>query len=208
MKITTDMIKSLRESTGCGIMDCRSALQSAEGDFNKATEILREKGLKKAAKRADKEASEGMIEIYSHGNGRLAVMVEVNCETDFVSRSPDFRELVHEIALQIAAASPLYISDEDIPEEIIAHETKLIEDRVRSEGKPEKVIPRIIEGYLKKFKDETVLLYQAYIRDDTRTVQDLINDKVISLGEKIIIRRFERWSLGELSKVENEIQEA
>jgi len=208
MKITTDMIKSLRESTGCGIMDCRSALQSAEGDFDKATEILREKGLKKAAKRADKEASEGMIEIYSHGNGRLAVMVEVNCETDFVSRSPDFRELVHEIALQIAAASPLYISDEDIPEEIIAHETKLIEDRVRSEGKPEKVIPRIIEGYLKKFKDETVLLYQAYIRDDTRTVQDLINDKVISLGEKIIIRRFERWSLGELSKVENEIQEA
>jgi len=208
MKITTDMIKSLRESTGCGIMDCRSALQSAEGDFNKATEILREKGLKKAAKRADKEASEGIIEIYSHGNGRLAVMVEVNCETDFVSRSPDFRELVHEIALQIAAASPLYISDEDIPEEIIAHETKLIEDRVRSEGKPEKVIPRIIEGYLKKFKDETVLLYQAYIRDDTRTVQDLINDKVISLGEKIIIRRFERWSLGELSKVENEIQEA
>jgi len=208
MKITTDMIKSLRESSGCGIMDCRSALQSAEGDFDKAAKILREKGLKKAAKRADKEASEGMIEIYSHGTGRLAVMVEVNCETDFVSRSPDFRELVHEIALQIAAASPLYISDEDIPEEIIAHETKLIEDRVRSEGKPEKVIPRIIEGYLKKFKDETVLLYQAYIRDDTRTVQDLINDKIISLGEKIIIRRFERWSLGELSKVESEIQEA
>ena len=208
MKITTDMIKSLRESTGCGVMDCRSALQSAEGDFDRAAKILREKGLKKAAKRADKEASEGMIEIYSHGDGRLAVIVEVNCETDFVSRSPDFRELVHEIALQIAAASPLYISAEDIPEEIITHETKLIEDRVRGEGKPEKVIPRIIEGYLKKFKDETVLLHQAYIRDDTRTVQDLINDKVISLGEKIIIRRFERWSLGELSKVENEIQEA
>ena len=208
MKITTDMIKSLRESTGCGIMDCRTALQSAEGNFDRAAKILREKGLKKAAKRADKEASEGMIDIYSHGNGRLAVMVEINCETDFVSRSPDFRELVHEIALQIAAASPLYVSDEDIPEEVIAHETKLIEDRVRSEGKPEKVIPRIIEGYLKKFKDETVLLHQAYIRDDIRTVQDLINDKVISLGEKIIIRRFERWALGELSKIENEIQEA
>lgn len=204
MNITVDMIKDLREKTGCGIMDCRNALQDANGNFESALEALREKGLKTAAKRADRVASEGMVELYSHGEGRLGVMVEVNCETDFVGRSPDFRELVHEIALQIAAAAPKFISEEDIPEEVISEETRIITERVRDEGKPETVIPRIVEGYLKKFKDENVLLNQKYIRDETKTMIDIINDRVSALGENIIVRRFARYTLGETTKGDEE----
>lgn len=204
MNITVDMIKDLREKTGCGIMDCRNALQDANGNFESALEALREKGLKTAAKRADRVASEGIVELYSHGEGRLGVMVEVNCETDFVGRSPDFRELVHEIALQIAAAAPKFISEEDIPEEVIREETRIITERVRDEGKPETVIPRIVEGYLKKFKDENVLLNQKYIRDETKTMIDIINDRVSALGENIIVRRFARYALGETTKGDEE----
>ena len=204
MNITVDMIKDLREKTGCGIMDCRNALQDANGNFESALEALREKGLKTAAKRADRVASEGMVELYSHGEGRLGVMVEVNCETDFVGRSPDFRELVHEIALQIAAAAPKFISEEDISEEVISEETRIITERVRDEGKPETVIPRIVEGYLKKFKDENVLLNQKYIRDETKTMIDIINDRVSALGENIIVRRFARYALGETTKGDEE----
>lgn len=204
MDISIELIKSLREQTGCGIMDCRTALQESGGDLEKAVETLREKGLKTAAKRADRIASEGVIEIYAHGDGRLVVIAEVNCETDFVGKSKEFRELAHEIALQIAASSPKFISDDLIPEEVLAAETKLIEDRVREEGKPENVIPRIVEGYLKKFRQENVLLNQAYIRDETRTVNDIINDKVSALGEKIVVRRFERWALGETTQVDEE----
>ena len=204
MNITVDMIKDLREKTGCGIMDCRNALQDANGNFESALEALREKGLKTAAKRADRVASEGIVELYSHGEGRLGVMVEVNCETDFVGRSPDFRELVHEIALQIAAAAPKFISEEDIPEEVIREETRIITERVRDEGKPETVIPRIVEGYLKKFKDENVLLNQKYIRDETKTMIDIINDRVSALGENIIVRRFARYALGEPTKGDEE----
>ncbi|MCJ7695231.1 MAG: translation elongation factor Ts [Anaerolineaceae bacterium] len=204
MDISIEMIKSLREQTGCGIMDCRTALQDSDGDLEKALETLREKGLKTAAKRADRIASEGVIEIYAHGDGRLVVIAEVNCETDFVGKSKEFRELAHEIALQIAASNPKFISDDLVPEEVIAAETKLIEDRVREEGKPENVIPRIVEGYLKKFRDENVLLNQAYIRDETRTINDIINDKVSAFGEKIVVRRFERWALGETTQVNEE----
>lgn len=207
MDISIEMIKSLREKTGCGIMDCRNALQESGGDLEKAQEALREKGLKTAAKRADRIASEGVIEIYAHGDGRLVVIVELNCETDFVGKSKDFRELAHELALQIAAANPKFVSDDLIPEEVIAAETKLIEDRVREEGKPEKVIPRIVEGYLKKFREENVLLNQAYIRDETRTINDIINDKVSAFGEKIVVRRFERWALGETTQVNEEDSE-
>ena len=204
MEITLDMIKALREKTGCGIMDCRTALQDTAGDFDQALAVLREKGLKTAEKRAERVASEGIIEVYNHAEGRLVVIAEVNCETDFVSKSSEFRELAHEIALQIAAASPRYISDDLIPEEVIAEETRLITERVREEGKPEAVIPRIVEGYMKKFRDENVLLNQKYIRDETRTVTDIINDRVSALGEKIVVRRFERWALGETTKVAEE----
>ncbi|MFW5713183.1 MAG: translation elongation factor Ts [Brevefilum sp.] len=208
MEITTEMIKELREATGCGILDCRAALRDADGDFDKAADILREKGLAKAAKRAGKEASEGVIEIYSHGEGRMAVMVEVNCETDFVGRSPDFLELAHELALQVAAANPLYLSEEEIPQSALDHEKQIAAARAKEEGKPEKVIPMIVEGYLKKYKEETVLLNQPYVRDGSMTVQDLINEQVIKLGEKIVVRRFVRWELGAESGDTEDTEEA
>ena len=207
MEITTAMIKDLRDATGCGILDCRSALRDADGDFDKAADILREKGLAKAAKRANREASEGVIEVYSHAEGRLAVMVEVNCETDFVGRSPDFLNLAHELALQVAAANPLYLTEEDIPQTALDHEAQIAAARAKEEGKPEQVVPKIVEGYLKKYKEETVLMNQAYVRDGSMTVADLINAQVIKLGEKILVRRFVRWELGAESGVEEEEQE-
>jgi elongation factor Ts len=196
MEITTEMIKELRDATGCGILDCRAALRDADGNFDKASDILREKGLAKAAKRAGREASEGVIEVYTHGEGRMAVMVEINCETDFVGRSPEFLELAHELALQVAAANPLYLSEDDIPQSALDHEKQIAAARAKEEGKPEKVVPMIVDGYLKKYKEETVLLNQPYVRDGSLTVQDLINEQVIKLGEKIIVRRFVRWELG------------
>jgi elongation factor Ts len=196
MEITTEMIKELRDATSCGILDCRAALREADGDFEKASDILREKGLAKAAKRADREASEGIIEIYSHGEGRMAVMVELNCETDFVGRSEGFLELAHELALQIAAANPLYLTEEDIPQSALDREASIAEARAKEEGKPEKIVPKIVEGFLKKYKEETVLLNQPYIRDGSMSVQDLINEHVIKLGEKVVVRRFVRWELG------------
>lgn len=200
MKITIDMIKDLREKTGCGIMDCRTALENAEGNFDKALAELREKGLKTAEKRADRVASEGRLEVYIHSEGRLVVMVEVNCETDFVAKTASFQELAHELALQIAAANPKYVSEADIPAEVIEGEINAVTERVRAEGKPEAIIPKIVDGYIKKFKDENVLLNQKYIRDESRTVSDIVNDKVSSLGENIIVRRFVRWALGETTK--------
>jgi elongation factor Ts len=208
MEITTEMIKELRDATGCGILDCRTALREADGNFDKAADILREKGLAKAAKRASREASEGVIDLYSHGEGRLAVMVEVNCETDFVGRSPDFLNLAHELSLQIAAANPLYLVEEDIPQDVLDHEAQIAAARAKEEGKPEQIVPKIVEGYLKKYKEETVLMNQAYVRDGSMTVKDLINEKVIKLGEKIVVRRFVRWELGAESGGEQDAEEA
>lgn len=207
MEITTEMIKDLRDATGCGILDCRTALREAEGNFDKASDILREKGLAKAAKRASREASEGVIDMYSHGEGRLAVMVEVNCETDFVGRSPDFLNLAHELSLQIAAANPLYLTEDDIPQAVLDHEAQIAAARAKEEGKPEQIVPKIVEGYLKKYKEEAVLMNQAYVRDGSMTVKDLINEQVIKLGEKIIVRRFVRWELGAESDVEQDTEE-
>ncbi len=198
--ITTDQIKELRESTGAGILDCRKALEQSNGDFDKAVDILREKGLAKAAKRAEREASEGMLELYSHGNGRVGVMVEVNCETDFVARSAAFRTFAHEVALQIAAAAPRYIKPEDIPADVLEHEREIAQARAREEGKPEKVLDRIVEGRLENFKTEVCLLLQPYIRDEKVTIQDLLHQNIGSIGENIVIRRFARWELGESTK--------
>ena len=206
MTVTTEDIKNLREATGAGILDCRNALTETGNDFDKAVDFLREKGLAAAAKRADREASEGYIELYSHGDGRVGVMVEVNCETDFVGRSEDFRKFAHEIALQIAAAAPQYVSEEQIPASVLEKEEKIASARAKEEGKPDKIVPKIVEGYVKKFKDENVLLRQAYIRDDSLTIQDLINQNVGTLGENIIIRRFVRYELGEESTSEAEAE--
>lgn len=199
MEITTEMIKQLRQATGAGILDCRKALEQADGNYDKAVDFLREKGLALAAKRADRSASEGVVELYSHGNGRVGVMVEINCETDFVARSETFRKFAHEIALQIAASSPTYIREEEIPADVITRETTIATARAKEEGKPEAIIPRIVEGYVNKFKDETVLMRQQYIRDKSIKIQELFNQTLVSLGENLIIRRFQRWQLGEAS---------
>lgn len=200
MEITTDMIKQLRAATGAGVLDCRKALTEANGDFQKAVEYLREKGLATAAKRADRRASEGVIELYSHGGGRVGVMVEINCETDFVARSEAFRTLAHEIALQIAAAAPRYIKDEDIPAEVLEQEAEIARKRALEEGKPEAVVERIVQGRLEKFKEEIVLLRQPYIRDENLTIQQLLMQNIAAIGENIVIRRFQRWELGEMSE--------
>ncbi len=197
MTVSIEQIKELREVSGAGIMDVRKALEETNGDFDKAKEILREKGLATAAKRADRESSEGVVELYSHGDGRVGVMVEVNCETDFVARSENFRTFAHELALQIAAASPRYIREEDIPEEVLEEERESARRLGMDERKPEHVIERIVEGRLAKFKDEICLLRQPYIRDDEMTVEQLLLDHVASIGENIVIRRFVRWELGE-----------
>ena len=199
MAITTEMIKQLRESTGVGILDCRKALEESNGDLEKAMDYLREKGLATASKRAGRETSEGTVEVYSHGDGRMGVMVEVNCETDFVGRSEAFRKFAHEIALQIAASSPQYVREEEIPAEVLKHEEEIAAAKAREEGKPEAILPRIIEGSIKKFKEETVLMRQNYVRDENLTIEALLNQTIASTGENIVIRRFSRFSLGETS---------
>jgi len=197
MAITVEQIKELREATSAGILDCRKALETSNGDFEKAVDYLREKGLAKAAKRADREASEGFLELYSHGSGRVGVMVEVNCETDFVARSEAFRSFAHEVALQIAAAAPLFIKAEDVPAEVLEHETQIARARALEEGKPESALDRIVTGRLEKFKDEACLLRQPYIRDETVTIEKLLAQNIGSIGENIVIRRFVRWEVGE-----------
>lgn len=197
MEITTEMIKELRAATNAGVLDCRKALTEANGDFQKAVDWLREKGMATAAKRSDRAASNGIVELYSHGGGRVGVMVEVNCETDFVARSESFRAFAHEVALQIAAQSPQYVSETEIPESVLAHEAEIARKRAIEEGKPEAVAARIVEGRLNKFKDEVCLLRQAYIRDEETTIEKLLHQTVASTGENIVIRRFARWELGE-----------
>lgn len=196
-EITIDQIKALREETGAGVLDCRKALEQSNGDMEKAIEFLREKGLSKVAKKAERETSEGMLELYSHGGGRVGVMVEVNCETDFVARSDDFRELAHELALQIAAASPLWPTEEDVPPEVLVIEGNAASAQAKLEGKPDNIIEKIVEGRLKKFLDWAVLMRQPYIRDDEKTVEDLVNGVIAKLGENITVRRFSRWEVGE-----------
>ncbi|HBG74929.1 MAG: translation elongation factor Ts [Chloroflexi bacterium GWB2_49_20] len=197
MEITTEMIKELRNATGAGVLDCRKALTEAGGDYQKAVDYLREKGMATAAKRADRDASQGVVELYSHGNGRVGVMVEVNCETDFVGRSEGFRKFAHEVALQIAASAPKYVAESEIPESVLEHEKEIAIARAREEGKPENMLEKIAAGRLEKFKDEACLLRQPYIRDEGLTIEKMLHQNIGSLGENIVIRRFRRWELGE-----------
>lgn len=197
MTIPIETIKQLRQESGAGVLDCRKALDESGLDFNKALAYLREKGMAAVAKRADRPALQGVIEVYSHGEGRIGVIVEINSETDFTGRSPTFRDFAHEIALQIAASNPLYVRDEDIPSEVLAAEGQKASQNARDLGKPEAIIPRIVDGYLKKYKDKSVLLRQAYIRDENLTVTQLLAQLTASIQEKIVIRRFVRWELEE-----------
>lgn len=188
-------IQKLRKSTGAGMMDCAKALEESGGDFDAAIEYLRKKGAATAAKRADKEAKEGVIAVYSHG-GRIASMVEVNCETDFVARNDDFKEFAREIAMQVAASSPEYLGREDVPKDVIAKEKEIELAKLKEEKKPKEVMDKIVEGKLEKFYAAVCLLEQPFIKDDKVKIKDLLNDKIASIGEKIEIRRFERYELG------------
>jgi len=197
MAISIELIKQLREETGAGVLDCRKALETYNGDFAKAIEYLREKGLAKAAKRADREVLEGMLELYSHGNGRVGVMVEVNCETDFVARSAAFRKFAHEVALQIAAGAPKWIRVEDIPAEVIEQEKEKARSLAKAEGKPDNIIERIVDGKMEKFYNDNCLLRQTYVRDEEITLENLRSQHIAAIGENIVIRRFARWEVGE-----------
>lgn len=197
MSVSAEQIKELRQATGAGILDCRNALEASSGDLEKATELLRERGLARAEKKADRETSAGLLDLYSHGEGRVGVMVEVNCETDFVARTDEFREFAHEIALQIAAASPMWVSEEDVPQDVLEAERNTARAMAESEGKPDQVVEKIVEGRLAKFLDENCLLRQEYLREGDKTINELLLETVAAIGENVNIRRFERWSVGE-----------
>ena len=197
MDIKIKVIKELRERTGAGVLDCRKALVAAKGDLEKASAHLREKGLAAAAKKAGREAREGLIESYGHPGGRVGVLVEVNCETDFVARTKEFEAFVHDVALHVAAMSPLYLSVEDVPQEHLEAEKAIYRKRALEEGKPENIVERIIKGRLKKFYSETCLLEQPFVRDDDIIMKDLVKQKIAELKENIVIRRFVRYELGQ-----------
>ncbi|MCX7682375.1 MAG: translation elongation factor Ts [Anaerolineae bacterium] len=199
MAITTEMVKALREATGAGVLDCRKALEACGGDFEKAVVRLREQGLAEAAKRVDRKASEGRVEAYVHPGNRIAVMLELNCETDFVARTPEFQELAHDLALHIAFAAPRYMTREDVPPEVIEQERAIYRAEALGEGKPEQVVDRIVEGRLEKFYQQTCLMEQPFVKDEGRTVRDVITDVAAKVGENVILRRFVRYKLGEES---------
>lgn len=195
--ISAKEVSELRSRTGAGMMDCKKALQDTEGDLDKALQLLRQKGIAKAEKRSGRSAKEGAIGSYVHFNGRVAVLVEVNCETDFVARTDDFQNLVRDLAMHIASARPLAVSPEEIPADVVERERAIFEAQVAESGKPEQVRPKIVEGKLKKFYQENVLLRQPYVKDDKKTVGDLVSEVSAKVGENIVVRRFVRYELGE-----------
>lgn len=195
--ITASLVKELREKTGVGMMDCKRALVETDGDLEKAVDYLREKGLSKAAKKADRVTAEGLVASYIHGNGRIGVLVEVNCETDFVARSEDFQQLVKDIAMQIAATNPRYLAREDVPQEAIDHEREVLRQQALNEGKPEAIVDKMTEGRLEKFYRENVLLEQEFVKDTDKSVQQMITEMIAKIGENISVRRFTRYQLGE-----------
>lgn len=206
--ITAEMVKQLRERTGSGMMDCKKALTETNGDIEKAIEYLREKGLAAAAKKAGRIAAEGLVDSYIHGNGRIGVLVEVNIETDFAAANEEFKQLVKDIAMQIAAAKPEYIRREDVPADIIEKEKDILRAQARNEGKPENIIEKMVEGRIEKYFKEVCLLEQPWIKDPEKTIQQLVTEKISTIGENINIRRFARFERGEgLEKKEENFAE-
>lgn len=197
MAISAAQVKELRDRTGAGMLECRKALEEAGGDIEKAVDILRSRGAAKAATRSGRQALEGAIGHYVHMNGKIGVLVEVNCETDFVAMTDDFQELVRNIAMHIAATSPLAVSSEGIPAEVIERERAVFLEQVKNEGKPENLWDKIVDGKMKKFFEENTLLDQPYIRDTDKTVGQLITEVSAKTGENIVVRRFTRYALGE-----------
>ncbi len=198
MKITAKMVKELRQATGAGILDAKKALEKTGGDFDKATDILRKKGAARAAKRSGRDANEGIIEMYTHPGSRMGVILELNCETDFVARNDQFRQLAHDLALHIAAANPTYMSTEDVPQEAIQREADVLKAQALAEGKPEAIVEKIVSGRISKYYEEICLLEQPYVKDDKVKIKDMITDVISSIGENIKVRRFERYELGEV----------
>jgi len=193
--VTIDQIKQLREETGVSIIEVKKALEQSNGDVEKARELLRILGKAVSAKKTSRETKSGLIESYVHPNAKTGVLLDIRCETDFVAKSPDFKKLAHEICLQIAAMKPLFVSETDIPEEFLDGETKIYTEQVKDSGKPEKIVAQIIEGKLKKYKDEISLLSQPWIKDDEKTIKNLIEDTVAKVGEKIEVKRFARYEI-------------
>ncbi len=208
MAVSAASVKELREKTGAGMLDCKKALEEAGGDMEKAIEILREKGLSAAAKKAGRIATEGLVDSYIHAGGRIGVLVEVNCETDFVAKNEEFKAFVKDIAMQIAASSPRYVRREDVPQEELDKEREVLRAQALNEGKPEHIVDKIVEGRLNKYFEEVCLLEQQFIKDPDKTVSELLNEKIAKIGENISIRRFVRFELGEgLEKKETNFAE-
>ncbi len=196
-EITIDMIRDLRERTGAGMMDCKKALVESNGDVEQAIDSLRKKGLATAAKKASRAAEQGLIEAYLHHNGKLGVLLELNCETDFVARTDVFKDLAKEICMHIAWANPQYVSKDDVPQDVILREEAVERERAEAEGKPEAILDKIVQGRLSKFYEGICLLEQAFIKDDSKKVKDIISEKVAVLGENIVVGKFSRIALGE-----------
>jgi len=196
MDITASMVKELRQKTGAGVMACKNALTEAEGDTDKAIKILREKGTAVAAKRSGRDVLEGVVASYIHAGDRIGVMLELNCETDFVARTEDFKQLARDVAMQIAAKRPLYVKKEDVPESEIEKEKAILKTQAINEGKPERVVDKIIEGRMQKFFSNVCLMEQEFIKDSDKTIGDLMLEKISTIGENMVIRRFTRYELG------------
>ena len=195
--ITAEMVKTLRERTGAGMMDCKKALTATEGNMDKAIDFLREKGLAAAAKKADRIATDGLVESYIHAGGRIGVLVEINCETDFVAKTDDFKTLVKDIAMHIAAANPLYVLREEVPAEILTHEREILKAQAINEGKPENIAEKMVEGRIEKYYKDHCLMDQSFVKDGESTITELIKSNIAKMGENITIRRFARFNLGE-----------
>ncbi len=195
--ITASDVKALREKTGAGMMDCKNALTQCEGNVDEAIKVLREKGLASAAKKAGRIAAEGVVESYIHMGGKIGVLVEVNCETDFVAKTPAFKTLVKDIAMQIAAANPLYLEPSEVPAEVIENEKEILRAQALAEGKPEKIIDKMVEGRIQKYYKEFCLVEQPFVKDPDKSIKDLVSEKIGEMGEKISIRRFTRYEMGE-----------
>lgn len=202
--ITAEEVKQLRERTGGGMMDCKHALQDADGDIEKAAELLRERGLAAAGKRAGKVAAEGAVGSYIHMGGKIGVLVEVNCETDFVANTDKFKEFVKDIAMHIAASSPLYIEPEEVPESAVEKEKEILRNQALNEGKPEKIVDKMVEGRIKKYYNEVCLMDQPFVKDPDKTVREVVKELIFSVGENVNIRRFTRYQRGEGIEKEEE----
>lgn len=196
MSVTAKDIADLRAKTGIGMMECKKALVEAEGNEEKAIEILRKKGGAKAAKKAERETNNGIVEAYIHGNGKIGVLVEVLAETDFVAKNEEFKEFAHDVALHIAAMAPKYISKDEVPADEVAKEKEILLEEVKASGKPAEIAEKIVEGRLNKYFEEYCLLYQPFVKDPSKTIEDLLNEKISKIGEKIVIARMSRFQIG------------